>query len=156
MSHTRLRVNPHYSALNVKELLARNRREIWSLTDCNGTRTHNYLASLAKWLSVRLRTKWLWVRVLLQSRSKTLTKQLLIGSKKIDNKSAMHKSNSKKQLYCKRCLSRKDNIFANKFRKERPSKVKELAKRLIFFSNWTVKVPHLPPTVPNLLTTVRL
>ena len=27
----------------------------------------NHLASLAKWLSVRLRTKWLWVRVQLQS-----------------------------------------------------------------------------------------
>ena len=31
-----------YSCLNVKELLARNRREIWSLSDCNGTRTHNH------------------------------------------------------------------------------------------------------------------
>ena len=49
------------------------------LFDCNGTRTHNHLfrkrtlnhlaklASLAKWLSVRLRTKCLWVRVPLQS-----------------------------------------------------------------------------------------
>ena len=46
------------------------------LSDCNGTRTHNHLvrkrtlkhlAKLAKWLSVRLRTKWLWVRVPLQS-----------------------------------------------------------------------------------------
>ena len=27
----------------------------------------NHLASLAKWLSVRLSTKWLWVRVQLQS-----------------------------------------------------------------------------------------
>ena len=27
----------------------------------------NHLASLAKWLSVRLRTKWLWVQVPLQS-----------------------------------------------------------------------------------------
>ena len=36
-----------YSCLNVKELLART--------------------SLAKWLSVRLRTKWFWVRVQLQS-----------------------------------------------------------------------------------------
>ena len=44
--------------------------------NCNGTRTHsqlvckrtlNHLASLAKWLGVRLRTKWLWVRVPLQS-----------------------------------------------------------------------------------------
>ena len=29
----------------------------------------NHLASLAKWLSVRLRTKWLWVRIPLQSQS---------------------------------------------------------------------------------------
>ena len=49
-----------YSCLNVKELLGRSRREIWSLSDCNGTRTHNHLvlkrtvnnlAKLAKWLS---------------------------------------------------------------------------------------------------------
>ena len=50
-----------YSCLNVKELLARNRREIWSLSACNGK-----FAKLAKWLSVCLRTKWLWVRVPLQ------------------------------------------------------------------------------------------
>ena len=31
-----------YSCLNVKELLAQNRREVWSLVDCNGTRTHNH------------------------------------------------------------------------------------------------------------------
>ena len=52
-----------YSCLNVKELLARSRRHVWRLSDCNGTQ----MASLAKWLSVRLRTKWLWVRVPLQS-----------------------------------------------------------------------------------------
>ena len=49
-----------YICLNVKETLARNRRRIWNLSDCNGTRTHNYLAckrtlnhlaKLAKWLS---------------------------------------------------------------------------------------------------------
>ena len=49
-----------YICLNVKELLARSRREIWSLSDCNWTRTHNYLvhkrtlnhlAKLARWLS---------------------------------------------------------------------------------------------------------
>ena len=68
-----------YSYLNVKELLTRNRRDIWSSSDCNGTpiynqlvrkRTPNYLAklaSLAKWLSFRLRIKWLWVRVPLKS-----------------------------------------------------------------------------------------
>ena len=32
-----------YSCLNVKELLARCRCEIWSLSDCNWTRTHNHL-----------------------------------------------------------------------------------------------------------------
>ena len=100
-----------YSCLNVKELLAWRRCEIWSLSDCNWTRTHNHLVRkrtlnhLAKlviflndwavlwvlicisiwvyvlvmprthftgnphsiWLSVHLRTKWLWVRVQLQS-----------------------------------------------------------------------------------------
>ena len=46
--------------LNVKEIIAQNRRDIWSLSDCDGTRTHNhlvrkgtlnYLAKLTKWLS---------------------------------------------------------------------------------------------------------
>ena len=32
-----------YSCLNVKELLARSRRKIWSLSECNWTRTHNHL-----------------------------------------------------------------------------------------------------------------
>ena len=31
-----------YICLNVKELLMRNRRGIWSLSDCNGTRTHKH------------------------------------------------------------------------------------------------------------------
>ena len=49
-----------YSFRNVEELLARSRREIWSLSECSWTRTHNHLvhkrtlehlAELAKWLS---------------------------------------------------------------------------------------------------------
>ena len=44
-----------YSCLNVKEVLARNRREIWSLSD-----------KLAK-LCVFLPIKWLWVRISLLS-----------------------------------------------------------------------------------------
>ena len=32
-----------YSCLNVKKLLARNRRDIWSLGDSNGIWTHNHL-----------------------------------------------------------------------------------------------------------------
>ena len=61
------------SGLNVKKLLSWSRREIWNLSDCNWAVTHNYLVQkrtlnhLAKWLSVRLWTKWLWVRVQLQS-----------------------------------------------------------------------------------------
>ena len=67
-----------YSCLNVKELLARSRHEIWSLSDCYWTLTQDHLvrkrtlnhlaklASLTKWLCVRLWTKWFWVRVQLQ------------------------------------------------------------------------------------------
>ena len=67
-----------YSCLNFKELLAPNSPGIWSLNDCNGIQTHNHLlrkqllnhltklASLAKCLSVGLRTKFMWVRVPLQ------------------------------------------------------------------------------------------
>ena len=45
-----------YSCLNVKELLARNRHDILSLSNCNGTRTHNpqtvnHLSKLVKSLS---------------------------------------------------------------------------------------------------------
>ena len=32
-----------YSCLSVKERLAQTRRNIWNLSDCNGTRTHNHL-----------------------------------------------------------------------------------------------------------------
>ena len=54
-----------YICLNVKELLARNRRKIRSLSDCNGTRAHNllvrkrtlnHLAKLAKWLCCAVNT----------------------------------------------------------------------------------------------------
>ena len=63
-----------YSSLNVKELLARYRRDIWSLNDSIGIQTHKHLvrkrllkhlakpASLAKWLSVHLWSKYLWIR----------------------------------------------------------------------------------------------
>ena len=46
MSRTDFRVNPHsIVCLNVKELLARGRRHIWSLSGSNGIRTHNHLVS---------------------------------------------------------------------------------------------------------------
>ena len=56
-------------------VLYKNQSINFVLSDCNGTWNHNYLvskeehyhlaklASLAKWLSVRLQTKSLWVRV---------------------------------------------------------------------------------------------
>ena len=49
-----------YSCMNVKKLFAWNMHEIWSLSDCNGSRTHNHfvckrplyhLAKLTKLLS---------------------------------------------------------------------------------------------------------
>ena len=64
------------NCLNDKDLLVRNRHDICNLSDTNRSRTckllvpkqtFKYLVSLAKWLSFRLRTKLLWVRVLLQS-----------------------------------------------------------------------------------------
>ena len=65
--HTSFRANQlSIVRLNVKELLSRSRSHIWSLSDSNEIRTYNK-ASFAKWLSVRLRTKWLWVRILLLS-----------------------------------------------------------------------------------------
>ena len=62
-----------YRWLNVKELLAQNRRYIWSLSDSKRVQTHNHLVlkqtlnHLAKWLRVRLSTKLLWVPILLLS-----------------------------------------------------------------------------------------
>ena len=63
-----------------------------SLSDSNGIRTHNHLvckqtlnhlaklASLAKWLSIRLRTKWLWVRIPLLSLKLQIWRLLQAGS----------------------------------------------------------------------------
>ena len=61
VSRTSFKVNLYsIVCLNVKELLARSRRYIWSLSEFNGIRTHNHLvrkrtlnhlAKLAKWLS---------------------------------------------------------------------------------------------------------
>ena len=66
MSRTSFRVNLHSIVwLNLKELLARSRCHIWSLSDSNGIRTHNHLvrkwtlknlAELVKWLSCLVST----------------------------------------------------------------------------------------------------
>ena len=42
-----------YSCLNVKELLARNRRDIWSLSDSSGIWTHNHLGVLVNCVLVQ-------------------------------------------------------------------------------------------------------
>ena len=56
-----------YSCLNLKELLARKRRDDWSLSDTTGIWTHNHL--VRKWtlnhlaeLAKRLSCKYLFVR----------------------------------------------------------------------------------------------
>ena len=71
-----------YSCLNVKELLARSRLKLWRRSDFNWTRTQKHLVRkrtlnhLAKWLSVRLRTKCFWVRVQLKSKQRLYEKFL--------------------------------------------------------------------------------
>ena len=64
---------------NINGNISNNQINNNNTSDCNGTQTHNHsvykrtlnhsanLASLAKWFSVPLGTKWLWVRVPLQS-----------------------------------------------------------------------------------------
>ena len=70
MSFTRFRVNLHsivtwISRISLLETCAISK----VLSNCNGNRTHNHLgrkrklSHLAKLASVRLRTKWLWVRL---------------------------------------------------------------------------------------------
>ena len=89
-----------YSCLNVKELLARSRYDIWSLSDCNWTRTQNHLvrertlnhlASLAKWLKVRLQTNWFWVRVQLQS---LILKLIFVQNERQKERALIHLSNN--------------------------------------------------------------
>ena len=79
MSHKHFKVNLLCNCLNAKELFARTSCDILKLSGCNETPTYNhlvckrlfiYLASLAKRLSVSLQTKWLWIRVPLQSQKK--------------------------------------------------------------------------------------
>ena len=81
MSRTSFSESTLYSRLNVKDLLAQNRREIWSLSDCNRTRTHNHLVHKTnaqhEHLNIRLRTKWFWVRVPLQSLNSNVFRILL-------------------------------------------------------------------------------
>ena len=51
-----------YIFLNIKELLARNRCDIWRLSNCNWIRTHNHLAQKATLNQLAEPTKWLsWV-----------------------------------------------------------------------------------------------
>ena len=60
-----------YSCLNVKELLGWKRCDVWSFSDCNGSRTQNHhlfpkrtlnhLAKLAKWLSCTVYLRQLYI-----------------------------------------------------------------------------------------------
>ena len=60
-----------YCCLNVKELLAQNQCNVWSLSDCNHSvckETLNHLAELAKWMSccecLSVRCVWLYAFML--------------------------------------------------------------------------------------------
>ena len=55
-----------YNCMNIKELLARNRYYIWSLSDCSRTRTYNHL--VRKWTLnnlVKWPNDWAVLRVLI-------------------------------------------------------------------------------------------
>ena len=55
-----------YRCLNVTELFSRNRRGIWSLSDCNGTGTHNHLVRKQTLNHlVKLTNDWAMLRVLI-------------------------------------------------------------------------------------------
>ena len=78
VTHAFESVSTLYSCLNVKKLLTQSRREIWSLSDWNWTRsqnhlihkrTLNYLAKLSKWLSCVVST-YLYVLVTSRMRFK--------------------------------------------------------------------------------------
>lgn len=65
-----------HSCLNLKKLNARNRYDVWNVSDGSGIRTHNHLlhkqrlnhlSKLAKGLSIRLQIKWLQIRIPIQS-----------------------------------------------------------------------------------------
>ena len=88
ISRTCSRENSH-SVIALMFDIAWNRSNICSVSDCNGTRTHNHLVCtwtlnhlakmvLAKWLSVCLQTKWLWVWIPLQSQFFNM--HVLLGS----------------------------------------------------------------------------
>ena len=47
-----------YSCLNVKKLLARSRRHIWRLSECNGTRTNKHLVHKRKLNDLAKPAKW--------------------------------------------------------------------------------------------------
>ena len=66
MSHTRFLMSRTTlcSCLNFKELLARNRRDILSLSECNGIRTHNHLVHKRTLNHLTNWPVWLNVRVL--------------------------------------------------------------------------------------------
>ena len=51
-----------YICLNTKELDSLSRHDIWSLSDCNGTQTHNHLVRKQTLNHLSKLTKWLsWV-----------------------------------------------------------------------------------------------
>ena len=141
MSCTSFRVNLHsIVCLNVKELLARSRRHIWSLSDRNRIRTHNDLvrkrtsglmskmASLTKWLSVRLRTKWLWVRIPLLSLKFQIWCLLRAKSS----------LTFRQTIECKFTLKLLRDMIITYSKVHRTDKYSQHTSIIIFFFNWPV------------------
>ena len=68
MSRTSFRVNLHsITWLNFKELLARSRSNIWSLSDSNGIRSYNHLVRKRTLHHLGKLVYWLWVQIPLLS-----------------------------------------------------------------------------------------
>ena len=68
MSRTSFRVNLHsITWLNVKELLARSRCHIWSLSDSNEIQSHNHLICKQTLNHLAKLVYWLWVQIQLLS-----------------------------------------------------------------------------------------
>ena len=111
-----------YSCLNVKELLAQSRREIWSWSDCNWTRT---------------RTKWFWVRVQLQS----LDTLLFFDSKFIEFCHSLFVRNISAACYsCQVGSNITQNIFAAfRFFTNFVSSLKELRQKNLGIVNLNFK-----------------
>ena len=85
--------------------------------------THNHLVSLAKWLGVRLQTKWLWIRIPLLSLDPFLLLTLNLYLPLVEN---LEKFSTWVQTHLKKILilSRHNDVVSTSIR--RPCNVAEV------------------------------